>query len=137
MTDVLLEQTDDGGEITVTNGVTGMTPGLSVTVYLTLFGGNIDDPGLTDKTKAWWGNSTETEPVKQYRSRTQYLLRSLPVTSFNIERLAEAVEQDLAPLVSGGFLKEVVVTVTVPRRNAVNIKIESETEIFEYIEPWG
>jgi phage gp46-like protein len=137
MSDVRLFQTPDGGEISVVNGVAAMDGGLNTYIYLCLFGGNDDDPGESDTTKSWWGNSLETDPNRQLRSRTQNMLKSIPATSGNVKRIKIAVESDIEFAVSSGVLKEAVVTVSIPKLNRVSIVIDSEVGQFEYMEPWG
>ena len=85
--DVSLRQTDDGGEITVVNGVVEMSGGLETAVYLSLFGGNEDDDGRADNPQTWWGNLAENEPERQYRSETQHLLQALPATTGTLIRV--------------------------------------------------
>jgi len=95
--DVLLEQGNDGGEITIENGITELSDGLANSVFLSLFGGNSDDSGLqADDPKQFWGNLSETELSKQYRSQTQNLLRALPVNTANLQRIEDAAVSDLA-----------------------------------------
>jgi hypothetical protein len=137
MSDVVLYQTPDGGEISVVNGVVAMDGGLSTYIYLCLFGGNDDDPGESDITKSWWGNNLETDPNRQLRSKTQYALKSIPATSGNIKLIKIAVESDIAFAVSSGILKAAIVTVSIPKLNWVSIVIDSEVGRFEYTEPWG
>ena len=74
--DVALRQTVDGGEITVINGIVELDGGLETSVYLSLFGGNVDDPGDRVSDKTWWGNYDETNPNRKYRSRLQYQLKN-------------------------------------------------------------
>ena len=80
MSDVLLSQTADGGEITVANGQVALTGGLESAVYLSIFGGNDSDSGQESTApKQWWGNLDEPDPAGRYRGQTQYLLRALPL----------------------------------------------------------
>lgn len=136
MTDINLYQTPDGGEINSVNGDLEQSGGLATSVYLLLFGGNSDDPGESDLTKSWWGNAGESDLNKVYRSRTQYLLSSLPINSANLNRIRNAVEQDLVPLTSDGTLVITGIGVGIPGLNQVHIRIDTETESLEYIEAW-
>jgi hypothetical protein len=72
-----------------------MSGGLETSAYLSLFGGNEDDAGLSDKTMQWWGN-VGAEQAKQYRSETQNLLKSLPLTSSNLLRVEAAAGREHA-----------------------------------------
>jgi hypothetical protein len=136
LTDVYLYQTDDGGTINVTNGTTQMTDGPESAVYLALFGGNDSDPGEADTTLEWWGNKIETDTEKHYRSRTQYLLRSLPAIPANLPRVKSAVTQDLADLVSTEVLVDPAISVTIPRLNTVRIVVDSPVGPLVIISPW-
>lgn len=137
--DVKLFQTVDGGDINVVNGVVDMSGGLETTVYLALFGGNEDDDGSKDNIHSWWGNKEEITE-KQYHSRTQYLLKSLPVTSNNLVHIEDAVVLDLAYLIDLKIASSVDVVVIIPALNSININVsiiangvESE---FNFTENW-
>jgi hypothetical protein len=136
LTDVLLFQTPDGGEITVENGTTTMTDGPATAVYLAAFGGNEYDPGESDTTLEWWGNKIETDTLKHYRSRTQYLLRNIPAIPANLPRIQAAFEQDIAPLVETEVLVDPVVSVSIPRLNTVRIVLDTPTGPLVIVSPW-
>ncbi|GAG06443.1 unnamed protein product, partial [marine sediment metagenome] len=60
--DILLLSTKDGGDINIESGLIEMTAGFETAVYLSLFGGNIEDDGTeATKSKTWWGNLLETD----------------------------------------------------------------------------
>jgi hypothetical protein len=136
LTDVLHFQTPDGGEITVENGTTTMTDGPATAVYHSAFGGNEDDPGEGDTTREWWGNKIETDTLKHYRSRTQYLLRNIPAIPANLPRIQAAFEQDIAALVETEVLVDPVVTVSIPRLNTVRIVLDTPTGPIVIVSPW-
>jgi|SRR6185369_1733171 len=95
--DVRLFQTADGGEINASNGQIELSEGLDTASYLSLFGGNDDDSGLTaDNASQWWANFDEPDPDKTYRSQLQFLLRTLPLIPANLQRFEEAAVADLA-----------------------------------------
>jgi phage gp46-like protein len=97
MSDILLKQTNDGGECTVTNGVLLTSDGLESAAILSLFGGNSNDSGLAaDDAIQFWGNLIEPDPAAQQRSQTQYLLSTLAITPANLQRFEEAALADLA-----------------------------------------
>lgn len=121
--DVFIFQTTDNGDIEITNGLVTMTPGLGNAVYLSLFGGNEDDPGGEDKTLSWWGNSIEGIPSRQYRSETQYLLRAIPATSFNLRRIEDAVKRDLAWMLLDRAVSSLDVAVALTGVNRITITI--------------
>lgn len=122
MTDVLLSQTNDGGEIQFVAGQVVMTDGLDVGVYLS-FGGNEDDSGGDDTVaQEWWGNKGETDAAKRYRSELQFLLRSIPAIPANLRRLEDAATRDLAWMLES-LADDVTVFVKMPALNTVNIAI--------------
>lgn len=136
MSDVLLYQTNDNGEINVTNGVVEMSAGLRTAVYLSLFGGNEDDPGGSDTSKSWWGNIGETET---YRSETQYLLNSIPATPNNLRRVEQAALRDLAwmtPDVANNIQVEARLTGLNKIEIRAIITAEGREEEFIYSENW-
>lgn len=123
MSDVALVQSDDGGEITIENGIAEMSEGLYSATYLSLFGGNADDSGRQgDDRKQWWGNLGETEPSKQYRSETQNLLRGLPLNTGNMSRIREAAERDLAWMLQS-LATDVDVGISMPALNTITIRV--------------
>lgn len=142
MTDVLLTHTPDGGEITIENGRVALTNGIETAVYLSLFGGNEEDSGAQgDDRIQWWGNLTETDPARIYRSETQHLLRSIPAISANLRRIEGAVGRDLAWM-AGDVVAAANVTASIPGLNRIHIDIQLELAdgrrvplVFE--EAWG
>lgn len=128
MADVLIFQTDDGGEITIENGEVTLTDGPESAVYLSLFGGNDDDPGLSGNTeKTWWGNLVEGNEARRYRSRTQYLLETLPPTSGNLRRFEDAVKTDLAWMATE-LGAELAASASLPSLNRVELAIRLDLD---------
>lgn len=124
MSDVLLRQTDDGGEIFVENGLALMSDGLETAAYLSLFGGNEADGGDTaGLAMQWWGNIDEPEPARRYRSETQALLRALPAVPRNLRRLEQAAARDLAWMIAAGVARSVDVAATIPAVNRVQLTV--------------
>ena len=138
--DVRLFQTVDGGEVTVIGGVMAMDGGLETSVYLSLFGGNEDDAAGADKSRTWWGNLSETETARQYRSETQNLIQALAATSGNLRRIEDAADRDLAWMIDEGAASAVTVVATIPGLNRVRILIIVEavgkTSEFVFVENW-
>lgn len=138
--DVKLFQTDDGGEITVKDGIVEMSPGLETMVYLCMFGGNEDDDGRATNPFNYWGNIDENEPSKHYRSETQYLLQSLPATTGSLRKIQEAAERDLAVFIEQKIATSILITVTIPALNTVsvvvNIEARGEETTLEFVENW-
>jgi phage gp46-like protein len=125
MTDVLLFQTPDGGEVTFENGQPLMDDGLETAAYLSLFGGNEEDSGGDEgKPVEWWGNKIESDASKKLRSHTQFLLRSIPITSGNIVLIEDAVAQDLAWMVETKLASFVGGTVSIPALNTIRIDVK-------------
>lgn len=134
--DVLLYQTNDDGDIDVVDGLVRMTGGLDTACYLSLFGGNEQDDGIDQNPLQWWGNVGETESARKQRSETQHLLRSIPATTNNLQRIRKAVERDLAWLSSEGVARELVVTVSMPAVNKIGINIDVDGFGMEFVENW-
>lgn len=123
MPDVRLENAEDGGEMEFVNGAATMDPGVGTAVFLSLFGGNEDDSGLTgDNAKQWWGNLSETLPARKYRSETQALLRSLPLIPANLRRIEDAAARDLAWMVDE-LTASIETRATIPAVNHVRLEI--------------
>ena len=117
--DVLLFQTEDGGNITIErNSDVKLTGGFETDFFLSLFGGNEDDNGSPNNKKNWWANFLEDDPAFQFRSRTQNLLISLPLVSGNLRKIEDAVKFDLKSYIDLGAITDlaVAVSITGPRR---------------------
>lgn len=140
MTDVLLFHTEDGGEIRIENGRVEMTAsGLETAAYLSLFGGNEDDRGISaDDSLQWWGNVDERVPERRYRSATQALLRALPLVSSTRRKVEEAAVRDLDWMISTGVASDVRATATIPALNRLHLRVEidvgDETIVLEHTE---
>ena len=138
--DPLLFQTDDDGEITVTDGVVEMSGGLETAAYLSLFGGNEDDDGLSDNGHTYWGNVDELDPAFQYRSETQNLLQGIPATTGNLRRVEDAAKRDLKWFVDKKIASSIVVVATIPALNRIKITVDIEAQgeesSFEFVENW-
>ena len=139
MTDVLLQQTNDGGEITYVNGNPETTNGLEVAVYLSLYGGNKKDSGSSaDDAIQWWANHDETQPERKYRSEFQALVQGLSNVAANLLLIEDAAGRDLKWLVDTGVATAVEVNATVPAYNTLQVDItidvsESESVRFTFI----
>lgn len=131
--DVLLYQTVDDGNITVTNGLVEMSGGLETAAYLSLFGGDEDGSN-------WWGNIDELDIAGQYHSETQELLRSIPSTSGNLIRIKDAVERDIAWFIDKKIASSISVVISIPALNRVKIIVtitaQGDESEFEFVENW-
>lgn len=138
--DVLLFQTTDDGDINVTSGLVEMSAGLRTAAYLSLFGGNEQDAGGSDKSQQWWGNVVEPDPARHHRSETQHLLQALPVTTANLRRIEDAIKRDLAWMVTFGAASSIDVATSIPSPNRIQIVIkvnaEGEESEFAFVENW-
>ena len=138
--DVLLEQTNDDGDVTVVNGVATMSGGLETAAYLSLFGGNEDDDGRRGNPATWWANLTEIDPSKKYISETQHLLQAIPATSANLRKIEDAAKKDLDWLLVNNIASSVEVFASIPDINkialSVNINAQGEESEFNFTENW-
>ena len=138
--DVVLYQSLDDGEIEIVDGIVTMDGGLQTAVYLSLFGGNDDDAAGFDTRLSWWGNIQENDESKKIRSLTQYNLKALPATTFNMLIIKDSVLRDLAWMTEIGAATEVDCEVSIPAINKVqiNVKINAEgsSSEFEFFENW-
>jgi phage gp46-like protein len=100
-----------------------MSEGLETAAYLSLFGGNEQDPGETATEEQWWGNVGETQPARIYRSETQYLLRSIPAVPSNLRRIEQAALRDLQWMVDEGVARSIGVTTHIPGLNRVVLDV--------------
>ncbi len=128
MTDVAFTIADDGGSIFVENGTIELDSGLEASVVLSLFGGNEEDSGMDgDARKQWWGNLSETDPSKQYRSETQRLLAAMPIISGNLRRAEDAADRDLAWMVPS-VATAVSVSAGMPGVNTIQLDVAVEID---------
>ena len=138
--DVLMFQTNDGGEVTFIDGQPIMTRGFETAVYLSLFGGNREDDGSEGNNLQWWGNFIVTDPMEKYKSETQYQLLKLPITSSSLLRLEEAAKKDLQWMLDDKIASNIEVSASSPELNLVrfDIKINAEgkEENFNFTLNW-
>lgn len=128
MTDVLMTQTPDGGELQIFNGQIVMSQGLETAAYLSVFGGNVDDSGLdADLPKTWWANRAQTDPTLQYRSQLQHALATLPLTPANLSAFEDAASADLAWF-TDSVADSIAVVATMPALDTVNIAVSIEID---------
>jgi phage gp46-like protein len=137
--DVLLFQTPDGGEVRCVSGQMALTEGLDTAVYLSCFGGNSDDSGLTaDDSLEWWGDKSETDPAKKYRSELQFLLRTLPLIPANLSRFEDAATKDLSWLLTS-VADSLAVRASMPGIDQVSLAIafviNGKTSVFSLKPP--
>jgi phage gp46-like protein len=134
LTDVLLRNGNDGGDVTLQGGLLLMSEGLETAAYLSLYGGNEDDPGEADRTLQWWGNLLDSEPERAYRSETQFLTQSLPAIPVNLRRIEQAAARDLQWMLDTELAQSVAVEATIPAVNRVLLAIVIVTASGQRIE---
>ena len=130
--DILLFQTNDGGDINIVNGKVETTVGLETAVYLSLFGGNEDDNGIGDNLAQWWGN-IDAPALNRYRSQTQNILKSLPLISGNLTRIRDAINNDLAWLIETGIASAIVAELFIEDVNRLKITIDIQVVSTEFL----
>lgn len=133
-------QTDDGGEVSIVNGIFAADGGLESMAYLCLFGGNEEDDGRAENPRKWWGNLTEPDQSRHYVSRTdEMLLRCDPLPA-NLKRVEDAALQDLGVFLSAGIASSVAVAASIPGLNSIRIVVTIEADgteqQFEFVENW-
>ena len=138
--DVLVRQTNDGGEITIEGGLVEMTGGFETAFYFALFGGNQDDDGTQNSKNNWWGNLTEEDPDLHYRSQFQYLLTRLVPISGNLVRLENAAKKDLVVFIRQGAVDSIEVNISIVAVRKIEVKInfvaDGENIEIKFIENW-
>ena len=135
MTDVLLRLFANGGQIEYIGGVVTLSDGLETAAFLSLFGGNERDRGIeADDSLQWWGNLIERDDDRRYRSRTQAIVRSLPLVPANLRRVEEAAGLDLTWFVESKLARFVRVIASIPALNRLrlDVEIEIQDELFRF-----
>lgn len=122
--DVLLTDTSEGGEITIDNGLVISDRSFTTAVYLSLFGGNIEDGGKVDNDKTWWGNRLEgTKENEKLVSRFQSFIRTMALTSKNIALAEEAALADLDWMKQEGIADEITADITSKDNSRIELTI--------------
>jgi len=120
MTDVLIYETGNGGDIIVKQGANDVTTvnGYENSPYLAMFGGS-----------NWWGNYIATSP---YLCKTEAVLKNLVLNSAGLQNLEKAINSDLDYLKNiPGTTYKVSTKIESPSRLAINIEINGK--IFSYL----
>lgn len=136
MSDVRLYESLGQGQIDCVNGQLLLSEdGLESAVFISMFGGNEDDTGLqADDSRQWWGNLSEGDPARRYRSETQALLRALPLTPGNLRRVEDAATRDLEWMTDS--IADAVVaqaSLTGVNRLSLAVSIEINSQIFRFV----
>ena len=127
MTDVLIFQTPDNGDVATNDLGLIMTDSIESAFYLSLFGGNED--GST-----WWGDVDTLDPANKYPSKTQTILRAGTLTTGRLLDIEDASRLDLKWSLDKGAVSSLKVVATMPGLNKVLITVstESDTFLFEW-----
>jgi phage gp46-like protein len=130
MTDVLIKQTNNEGDIECVGGVVTLTGGFESAVYLSLFGGSSE----------YWGNLLETDPARQYDGETERAMNGVPSTPANLRKIEQAAQRDLSWLITTKAANTVSVSASMPGVNKITflisisaVGLESQ---FEFTENW-
>ena len=140
MADVRLYQSDDDGEIDFVAGQPVTADGLETGGYLSMFGGNERDSGLTDgEALQWWANFEDPVTTRHQRSQVQHLLATIPATPANLRRIEDAAQADLAWMVEE-LDATIAVEATMPGLDSVDIAgtitIGNTTIPFDFQSKW-
>ncbi len=123
--DVLLFQTTDGGNISLTNNQIDMTTGLETAVYLSLF-----------SPEDWFLNDIAETDDEKLSSQTEQVIKNKPNVSSNYTLLEQAINNDLQWLLDSSRAKSISVGVSSNQINRVNISIEVDEIILNFNEGW-
>jgi phage gp46-like protein len=141
--DVLLFATVDGGELAIENGLFVSDKQFSSAVYLSLFGGNQDDPGKVKNNKGWWGNCLDSVTINEkIVSRFQSIIIGLPMTIKNIREAEAAAELDLKWFKDEKIADEINVSIKSTGKHEFSLTVEilkDVSNVFEntYALQWG
>lgn len=128
--DIGLHESGSGGEFTILNDDLLLSETLFNTIYIALFGGNVEADTLGNEIVGeerfdYWGNSLVFAdlPDKQFNSQTERTLRNTTVNTEGRLIIQKAVENDLS------FLSKIVnFTVSIILLDTNKIKIEIRLE---------
>ena len=140
--DLLLYDTPDGGDIQIENGLFVSEKKFSTAVYLSLFGGNKDDPAKVKNNKEWWGNLLNITKNEKLRSRFQNIIFGLPMTVKHIHEAEMAAAMDLNWFIKEKIADEINVYGQAIGKNRFNLKVEIKKDILTLFEStysllWG
>lgn len=122
--DVLLSDSNDGGQITVVNGLVMPDRGFATAIYLSLFGGCVEDEGKVDNDSTWWGNRLNgTREDEKMVSRFQAFIRSVPLTSKNLTLATEYVIQDCEWMRDIGICDDIEAYINAINNNQIRIEV--------------
>ena len=101
--DIHIFESGDGGEMKVSNGDLVLSNSLFQSIYITLFGGNIEASTLGNENDSeqrfdWWANDLifKDNKTKQFNSETERCLNRTVLDSRGRLKIKSAVESDLS-----------------------------------------
>jgi phage gp46-like protein len=116
--DLLLVETEDGGNVLISDGLFQNDRSFDTAVYLSLFGGNRNDNGKVKNNKTWWGNTLRGTPENEKLvSRFQAIISGLPMTTKNILEAEDAARLDLKWITDEGIADKIEATGRAQSRN--------------------
>lgn len=124
--DVLLQQSLDGGEITIENNQIKLTTGLETAVYLSLF-----------SPKDWFLNDVAETDEERLSSETEQIVNNLPNVSKNYPLLEQAINNDLKWIINDKLADSVEVAVSSNQLNRVNIRLVINFTVYSFDEGWA
>lgn len=94
--DILIYETGDGGDLSLQNDDIVSTESIINSIYLALFGGNVEQNTTTDIAVGevrndWWGNALGLD----FNSNFERTLDEVALNSFGVSKLEDAAKKDL------------------------------------------
>jgi len=130
MSDILLFQTDDGGEIELINGFVTLTDELETAAYISLFGG-----------ETWFGNELQETDSSKIESTTGKVINETPPGSGGLLIIEDAARADLAWLITENLASSVDASATLTGSTLdleITIEYDSgETVILNFEQNWS
>ena len=123
--DVLLFQSLDGGNVSLTSGLVDMTSGLETAVYLSLF-----------SPEEWSLNDIAETDAEILYSETEKILNKTANVSANYTLLEQAIETDLKWLTDDNYDDSITVDVSSDAVNRVNISLTVNEIVLNFTEDW-
>jgi len=123
--DLRLNDTPDGGDILIKEGLILSDKTFSTAVYLSLFGGNKEDNGRVRNRKTWWGNTLRgVNENQRLVSRLQAIIFGLPMTTKNMLDAEEAARLDLGWIITEKIASEIIASGRAVSRNRFSLTIQ-------------
>jgi phage gp46-like protein len=128
--DILLYETENGGEVKEENGLIMPDKNFFTAVYLSLFGGNKTDPGKVKNDNEWWGNRLSgISENEKLRSRFQFVIAGFPMTVKTIKEAETAAALDLDWFIQEKIADEITIYGQATGKNKFNLTVEIKKDI--------